>query len=136
MEYNINKGIGRNVEFNGLQAQYLYFFVGGLLAIFLLFVIFQAVFAWAEPGMDAIEAGFHFLGDLVAGLPLPDLLKSFLKDGLIGGVGSVIVFLPQIVILFFFILLLEDLGYMARATACKTKRTPSAPPSRSNWSTA
>lgn len=43
MEYNINKGIGRSVEFNGLQAQYLYFFVGGLLAIFLLFVIFYMI---------------------------------------------------------------------------------------------
>lgn len=43
MEYNINKGIGRNVEFNGLQVQYLYFFVGGLLAIFLLFVIFYMI---------------------------------------------------------------------------------------------
>ncbi len=90
--------------------------VAGLVVLLaILFVMFQAVFAWAEPGMNAIEAGFHFLGDLVARLPLPDLLKSFLKDGLIGGVGSVIVFLPQIVILFFFILLLEDLGYMARA---------------------
>ena len=90
--------------------------VAGLVVLLtILFVMFQAVFAWAQPGMDAIEAGFHVLGDLVAGLPLPDLLKSFLKDGLIGGVGSVIVFLPQIVILVFFILLLEDLGYMARA---------------------
>ncbi len=90
--------------------------VAGLLVLLaILFVMFQAVFAWAQPGMDAIEALFHFLGDIVARLPLPDLLASFLKDGLIGGVGSVIVFLPQIVILFFFILLLEDLGYMARA---------------------
>jgi ferrous iron transport protein B len=84
-----------------------------LLAI--LFVMFQAVFAWAAPGMDAIEAAFLWLGSLVEAAPLPDLLKSFLKDGLIGGVGSVLVFLPQIVILFFFILVLEDLGYMARA---------------------
>lgn len=84
-----------------------------LLAI--LFVMFQAVFAWATPGMEAIEAAFQWLGDSVETLPLPDLLKSFLKDGLIGGVGSVLVFLPQIVILFFFILVLEDLGYMARA---------------------
>ena len=90
--------------------------VAGLVVLLaILFVMFQAVFAWAQPGMDAIEAIFHFLSALVARLPLPDLLKSFLKDGLIGGVGSVIVFLPQIVILFFFILLLEDLGYMARA---------------------
>lgn len=90
--------------------------VAGLVVLFaILFVMFQAVFAWAEPGMDAIEAAFHWLGGLVEAAPLPDLLRSFLKDGLIGGVGSVIVFLPQIVILFFFILVLEDLGYMARA---------------------
>ena len=90
--------------------------VGGLLILLaILFVMFQAVFAWAQPGMDAIEAGFQWLGSLVDTVPLPDLLKSFLKDGLIGGVGSVLVFLPQIVILFFFILVLEDLGYMARA---------------------
>ncbi|WP_422010681.1 ferrous iron transport protein B [Reyranella sp.] len=98
-----------------LDAVLLHPVAGLVVLLAILFVMFQAVFAWAEPGMDAIEAGFHFLGDLVAGLPLPDLLKGFLKDGLIGGVGSVIVFLPQIVILFFFILVLEDLGYMARA---------------------
>ncbi|WP_422030976.1 ferrous iron transport protein B [Reyranella sp.] len=98
-----------------LDAVLLHPVAGLVVLLAILFVMFQAVFAWAEPGMDAIEAGFHFLGDLVAGLPLPDLFKSFLKDGLIGGVGSVIVFLPQIVILFFFILVLEDLGYMARA---------------------
>lgn len=88
---------------------------GLVILLAILFVMFQAVFAWAEPAMNAIEAGFGWLGALVEGAPLPDLLKSFLKDGLIGGVGSVIVFLPQIVILFFFILVLEDLGYMARA---------------------
>ncbi len=84
-----------------------------LLAI--LFVMFQAVFAWAKPAMELISAGFTWLGAFVGSLPLPDVVQSFLKDGLIAGVGSVIVFLPQIVILFFFILLLEDLGYMARA---------------------
>jgi ferrous iron transport protein B len=84
-----------------------------LLAI--LFVMFQGVFAWAKPAMDLISAGFTWLGAFVGSLPLPELLRSFLKDGVIAGVGSVIVFLPQIVILFFFILLLEDLGYMARA---------------------
>ena len=98
-----------------LDAVLLHPVAGLVVLLAILFVMFQAVFAWAQPGMDAIEAGFHFLGSLVERLPLPDLLKSFLKDGLIGGVGSVIVFLPQIVILFFFILLLEDLGYMARA---------------------
>ena len=90
--------------------------VAGLVVLLvLLFVMFQAVFAWARPLMDLIQDGFTWLGTLVEASPLPDLLKSFFKDGLISGVGSVIVFLPQIVILFFFILVLEDLGYMARA---------------------
>jgi ferrous iron transport protein B len=90
--------------------------VAGLVILLaILFVMFQAVFAWAKPAMDLISAGFAWLGTFVGSLPLPDLLGSFLKDGVIAGVGSVIVFLPQIVILFFFILLLEDLGYMARA---------------------
>jgi ferrous iron transport protein B len=88
-----------------------------LLAI--LFLMFQAVFSWATPAMDAIEAVFAALGGWV-GAVLPDegsgaLLRSFIVDGLIGGVGGVIVFLPQILVLFFFIILLEDLGYMARA---------------------
>jgi ferrous iron transport protein B len=90
--------------------------VAGLVVLLaILFVMFQAVFAWARPLMDAIQAGFAWLGALVEAAPLPELLRSFLKDGLISGVGSVIVFLPQIVILFFFILVLEDVGYMARA---------------------
>ncbi len=89
--------------------------IGLVVLLAILFVMFQAVFAWAAPAMDGIEAAFHWLGDQVEGAPLPELVKSFLKDGLIGGVGAVIVFLPQIVILFFFILVLEDLGYMARA---------------------
>ena len=88
---------------------------GLVILLAILFVMFQAVFAWARPAMEAIAEGFAWLGALVGSAPLPDLLKSFLKDGLIAGVGSVLVFLPQIVILFFFILVLEDLGYMARA---------------------
>jgi ferrous iron transport protein B len=84
-----------------------------LLAI--LFLMFQAVFAWARPLMDAISSGFDMLGAFAATALPPGLLLSFVKDGLLSGVGSVIVFLPQILILFFFILVLEDLGYMARA---------------------
>jgi ferrous iron transport protein B len=81
----------------------------------LLFLMFQGVFTWAAPAQDLIEQGFTALGGLI-GQALPDgLLKSFLVDGIIAGVGSVLVFLPQILILFFFILLLEDFGYMARA---------------------
>jgi len=81
----------------------------------LLFVMFQAVFSWATPAQDAIDGGFQALGGLLA-THLPDgLIRGFLVDGLISGVGSVLVFLPQILVLFLFIILLEDLGYMARA---------------------
>ncbi|MFN9925762.1 MAG: ferrous iron transporter B, partial [Phenylobacterium sp.] len=90
--------------------------VAGLAILFaLLFTMFQAVFTWAGPAQDAIEAGFAALGGLVAGLPGDGLLESLIVDGLIAGVGSVVVFLPQILILFRFIILLEDFGYMARA---------------------
>src|SRR5204863_1894382 len=90
--------------------------VAGLLILLaLLFVMFQAVFAWAKPLMDLIAAGFDWLG-VLAHHALPDgLLQSFIQRGVRSGVGSVLVFLPQILILFLFILLLEDLGYMARA---------------------
>ena len=90
--------------------------VGGLLILFaLLFVMFQAVFSWAAPVMDGIEAAIAGLGGLVANV-LPDgLLQSLIVDGIISGVGSVLVFLPQILILFLFIIALEDFGYMARA---------------------
>ena len=88
----------------------------GLIILFsILFVIFQAVFAWASPVMDLIETIFGSLGELV-GNTLPDgILKAFIVEGLIAGVGGVLVFLPQIIILFFFILLLEDTGYLTRA---------------------
>jgi ferrous iron transport protein B len=88
---------------------------GLLILLLLLFVMFQAVFAWAKPLMDLISSGFDALGVLAHDL-LPDgLLQSFIQNGVISGVGSVLVFLPQILILFLFILLLEDFGYMARA---------------------
>lgn len=90
--------------------------VGGLLILALiLFVMFQAVFAWAQPLMELLSSSFGALGQLVHD-KLPDgLFQSFLQNGVISGVGSVVVFLPQIVIIFLFILLLEDFGYMARA---------------------
>ncbi|PZO00434.1 MAG: ferrous iron transporter B [Alphaproteobacteria bacterium] len=90
--------------------------VAGLVILLgLLFVMFQAVFAWAAPAMDGIDAGFSLLGSVVAGFIPDGLLQSLVVDGMIAGVGSVIIFLPQIVILFAFIILLEDFGYMARA---------------------
>ncbi|GGA97188.1 ferrous iron transporter B [Brucella endophytica] len=80
-----------------------------------LFLMFQAVFDWAQPVMDLITAGFNFLATMIQQVMGPGLVESFLVDGVIGGVGNVITFLPQILIMFLFILLLEDLGYMARA---------------------
>lgn len=90
--------------------------VGGLIVLALiLFVMFQAVFAWAQPLMELLQSGFDALGDFVHATLPGGLLQSFLQNGVISGVGSVIVFLPQIIIIFLFILLLEDFGYMARA---------------------
>ena len=98
-----------------LDAVLLHPVFGLVILLGLLFVMFQAVFTWAQPLMELISAGFDALGALVHDALPEGLLQSFLQDGVISGVGSVIVFLPQILILFLFILLLEDLGYMARA---------------------
>ena len=90
--------------------------VAGLVILLaVLFVMFQAVFTWAQPLMDLISWGFDGLGALTHEVLPAGLLQSFVQNGILSGVGSVIVFLPQILILFLFILLLEDLGYMARA---------------------
>ncbi|CAN7149856.1 ferrous iron transporter B [Brevundimonas sp. LjRoot202] len=90
--------------------------VGGLVILLaLLFVMFQAVFTWATPLMDGIEASLGLLGTGVAAVIPDGVWQSLIVDGLISGVGSVLVFLPQILILFLFIIMLEDFGYMARA---------------------
>ena len=88
---------------------------GPVIFFAILFFMFQAVFSWAETPMDLIEGFFAYLSALI-GEHLPDnLIKGLLTDGIIAGVGSVLVFLPQIIILFMFILTLEASGYMARA---------------------
>jgi ferrous iron transport protein B len=81
----------------------------------IMFLIFQTVFTWAAPVADLIDGAFVALGALISGYLADGLLRSLIVDGLIAGVGSVLVFLPQIVGVFFFILLLEDSGYMSRA---------------------
>jgi ferrous iron transport protein B len=88
---------------------------GLVLLSVLLFLIFQAVFAWANLPMDAIKQGMAFVGEGVKSHMADGLLRSLLVDGIIAGVGSVLVFLPQILILFFFILVLEESGYLPRA---------------------
>jgi ferrous iron transport protein B len=90
--------------------------IGGLLVLgLILFVMFQAVFAWTQPVMELLSQAFAAAGQLVRDELPAGLLQSFLQNGAISGVGSVIVFLPQIIVVFLFILLLEDFGYMARA---------------------
>ena len=89
--------------------------LGPLILALILFLMFQAVYSWAGPLIEAIEWGFGKAGDAVAGLLPEGWFRSLITDGIIAGVGAVLVFIPQIVILFAFILLLEASGYMARA---------------------
>ncbi|MCH4150732.1 MAG: ferrous iron transporter B [Sphingobium sp.] len=89
--------------------------IGPILLFALLFVMFQAVFSWSAAPTELIEGWFSTLSDIATGNTQPGYLRSFLVDGVINGVGSVVVFLPQILILFFFILMLEATGYMTRA---------------------
>ncbi|MES2532182.1 MAG: ferrous iron transporter B, partial [Pseudomonadota bacterium] len=88
---------------------------GMLVLAVTLFLMFQAVFSWANVPMDLIKAGTEGLGGWVKGVVPEGMLQSLLVDGVVAGVGGVIVFLPQILILFLFILALEDSGYLPRA---------------------
>ncbi len=81
----------------------------------LLFMIFQAVFSWSTLPMDLIKGAVDGLGQAVQAAMPPGILRSLLVDGVLSGVGSVLVFLPQILILFLFILSLEESGYLPRA---------------------
>lgn len=88
---------------------------GSLIFVLVMFTVFQAVFVWAEPLMNAIEQGVQIVGGWVESRMAEGALRSLLVDGVISGAGGVLVFLPQILILFLFIAILEDCGYMARA---------------------
>lgn len=89
--------------------------LGPVILFGLLFVVFQAVFSWATPFADALDGAVSALGEAVKAAMPESLLRDLVTDGIIAGVGSVLVFLPQILILFFFILTMEATGYMARA---------------------
>lgn len=98
-----------------IDAVALHKVAGPILLAVLLFLVFQAVFSWAELPMTWIEDGFAALGATVGSILPEGLARSLMVDGIIAGIGSVVIFLPQIVILFAFILALEASGYMARA---------------------
>lgn len=90
-------------------------FFGLVILTAILLLVFQAIFSWASLPMDLLESGFGWLGD-AARANLPEgLLTDLIVDGIVAGVGGVMVFLPQILLLFLFISILEDTGYMSRA---------------------
>jgi ferrous iron transport protein B len=88
---------------------------GTLIFLALMFCVFQAIFTWALPIMSQIDAAKEWVADGIRGVMNPGPLRNLLTDGVVKGVGSVLVFVPQILILFGFIAVLEDCGYMARA---------------------
>ncbi len=90
-------------------------FFGLVILVAILLIVFQTIFSWASLPMDLLEKGFGSLADLVRAALPAGILTDLLTDGIIAGVGGVVVFLPQILLLFFFISLLEDSGYMSRA---------------------
>ena len=98
-----------------LDRLFLHPWAGPLILFAMLFVVFQAVFSWATPFADALEGAIGWLTEQTRALLPESLARDLLTDGILSGVGSVVVFLPQIVILFFFILAMEASGYMARA---------------------
>ena len=110
----LSQSAGRRLH-QGLDRVLLNPWIGPLILLGILFVMFQAVYTWAGPFMDLIEGGLAVLQAGVAALVPEGWLLSLINDGVIAGVGAVLVFLPQIIILFAFILALEASGYMARA---------------------
>ena len=100
---------------SGLDKVLLHPWAGPVILFALLFVMFQAVFAWADPFIGLIEGATEGVANLVTASMPESFIRDLLTEGLIAGVGSVVVFLPQIVILFAFILIMEASGYMARA---------------------
>jgi ferrous iron transport protein B len=110
-----HRNAGARTRSDKIDAVVLHRIWGPLLFLAVMGLVFQGIFTWAQPAMDAVEWAVARIGDLV-GAALPDGdVRGLLVDGVIGGVGRVLVFLPQIAMLFLFIGVLEDSGYMARA---------------------
>ena len=105
----------RSVALRRLDAMVMHPVAGPAILAVLLFFVFQAVFSWATVPMDLIDAGVGAVGAWIQGAMPDGALRSLLVDGVVAGAGSVLVFLPQILILFLFILVLEETGYLPRA---------------------
>jgi ferrous iron transport protein B len=105
----------RNPALERFDAVVMHAVAGPAILAVLLFFVFQAVFSWAAMPMHVIDGGMSWVGAQIQALLPPGALRSLLVDGVIAGAGSVLVFLPQILILFLFILILEESGYLPRA---------------------
>jgi ferrous iron transport protein B len=111
----VDSRVIKNTYTESIDAVVLHPVFGLFLLAVLMFLVFQAVFSWAKLPMDLIKDSVTWGGAQLGTLMPAGMLRSLLVEGIIGGVGSVLVFLPQILILFFFILALEDSGYLPRA---------------------
>jgi len=98
-----------------LDKIFLHPIFGLLILTFTMFVMFQAVFIWAQPLISFVEDSITWFGGVIGPLISHSLLRSLIVDGVIAGAGSVLAYMPQILILFFFILVLEESGYLPRA---------------------
>ena len=101
---------------NQLDRFFLSGITGGIAFVTVMLLLFQSIFTWAAPLMDGVEAGIGWLSEVVTGGMADGVFKDFLNDAMFGGVGSFLVFVPQIMVLTFIIGLLEDSGYLARAS--------------------
>jgi ferrous iron transport protein B len=115
LDHVLTRRPGRSHKSDAVDRIVLHPVIGPLLFAAVMVAFFQLIFAWAQPAMDFIDAGVASLGRVVHTQLPAGLFADFLADGLIAGVGSVIIFVPQIVLLFTLLYLLQDLGYMARA---------------------
>ena len=115
LDHVLTRRPGASLKSDAADRIVLHPVIGPLLFAAVMVVFFQLIFAWAQPAMDFIDAGVASLGNLVHSQLPAGLFTDFLADGLIAGVGSVIIFVPQIALLFTLLYLLQDIGYMARA---------------------
>jgi ferrous iron transport protein B len=90
-------------------------FFGLVILVGILLLVFQTIFTWAALPMDILDAGFGALGEFIGNQMPEGIFRDLVVDGIIAGVGGILIFLPQILLLFLFISILEDTGYMARA---------------------
>ncbi|GAA6186318.1 ferrous iron transporter B [Aliiglaciecola sp. NS0011-25] len=111
-------GMNANVvlkQQNRIDQFLLHNWLGGVAFMAIMFLLFQSIFTWATPLMDAVESGIGILASFVSKMLPEGIFNDFLNDAIFGGVGSFLVFVPQIMVLTFIIGLLEDSGYLARA---------------------